>query len=57
MINLPNRLLSSQCYLLSWVTGNAVPFLAGNDPYLLTFAMGSDEPCLPPLIIRGIDDM
>lgn len=33
------------------------PLLAGDDPDLLALAMGCDKPGLPPLIIRGIDDV
>lgn len=42
------------------VTAPAVrhsPLLAGDDPNLLTLAVGRDKPRLPPLIVRGIDDM
>lgn len=42
------------------VTAPAVrhsPFLAGDDPNLLALAVGRDKPSLPPLIVRGIDDM
>lgn len=34
-----------------------VPFLAGNDANLLAFPVRRDEPRLPPLVIRGVDDM
>lgn len=34
-----------------------IPFLAGNDTNLLALSVWRDEPRLPPLIIRGIDDM
>jgi len=33
------------------------PFLAGDDPDLLTLAVGRDKPSLPPLIIGGVDDV
>lgn len=33
------------------------PLLAGDDPDLLALAVGCDKPGLPPLIIRGIDDV
>lgn len=33
------------------------PFLAGNDANLLAFPVRRDEPRLPPLVIRGVDDM
>lgn len=35
----------------------SLPLFAGDDPDLLALAMWSNEPCLPPLIIGGIDDM
>ena len=34
-----------------------LPFLAGNDPDLVALAVWRDEPRLPPLIIRGVDDV
>lgn len=34
-----------------------VPFLAGDDANLLAFPMRRDQPRLPPLVIRGVDDM
>lgn len=43
--------------ILSWLVGSTVPFLAWYDPNLLTLPMGCNQPCLPPLIIGGIDDM
>lgn len=33
------------------------PFLAGDDSDLLALAMRRDKPGLPPLIVRGIDDV
>lgn len=43
--------------ILSGLVGSTVPFLAWYDPNLLTLPMGCNQPCLPPLIIGGIDDM
>lgn len=34
-----------------------VPFLAWNDPNLLTLSMWCDQPRLPPLVVRRINDM
>lgn len=33
------------------------PLLAGDDSYLLALTVRCHKPSLPPLIIRGIDDM
>lgn len=33
------------------------PLLAGDDPDLLALAVGCDQPGLPPLVIRGVDDV
>lgn len=33
------------------------PLLAGDHADLFTFSMWGHQPCLPPLIIRGINDM
>lgn len=38
-------------------TAGHSPLLAGDDPDLLALAMGCHEPGLPPLIVRGIDDV
>lgn len=43
--------------ILSGLVGSTIPFLAWYDPNLLTLPMGCNQPCLPPLIIWGIDDM
>jgi len=43
--------------IVAWLVGSTVPFLAWYDPNLLTLPMGCNQPCLPPLIIGGIDDM
>lgn len=34
-----------------------LPSFAGNDTHLLTVSFQHDSPCLPPFIIRGIDNV
>lgn len=34
-----------------------LPLLAGDDPDLLALAVWRDQPGLPPLVVRGVDDV
>lgn len=48
-----------KCYdcILAQRVGRTLPFLAWYDPDLLTLPVGCNQPCLPPLVIGGVDDM